>query len=761
MKRSIIPLLLLLLFLTCLPTVAAVAEEPSVGFKSYPSKLLSGVDPLSLTLDPTYDEDLYVAEVISAELWGDHGKIASMTWSDLHDATDLGTMASIGEYSVVVKVKFMHTISGDETEKTATANFRIFEYKATVAVSDNAGTSAVSQSGNVYYNDELNIRANPDSHHVFDHWERDGSTVGENDARYDLTAADSGKTITAVFAGSYEVKANHGDNGNVAPKAQGVISGGSLTLTAIPDTGYEVDEWTEGGNTLQTGGNKLTLTNITSDRNITVTFKKIQYPVTARVRGAGGTVSPTSTTVEHGGSITLTASPATGYEVEGWEHPGGTQTGGNTLTISDVTDEQEITVIFKKIQCQIFATVTNAGGTVSPTYESVEHGGSITLTATPDAGYEVDEWGVNTGDKQTGGTTLAISNVTAARNIHVTFKKIQYAVTATAGTGGTVSPTAQTVEHGESLTLTASPDTGYEVDEWTEDGATLQTGGNTLAISNVTAARNIAVTFKKIQYAVTATAGAGGAVSPTSESVEHGDPITLTASPDTGYEVDEWTGDGISPQTGGNELTLTNITAARNITVTFKKIQYTVTATAGAGGTVSPTSDTVMHDGFVTLTATPDKGYLIDQWVEGGVTLQTGGDTLTLNDIKTSRYINVSFRIPAAPKVSLIDVRESAKTPEEGMPVPCEIWVYLEGEGLANVALTRVWQEDGEEKSEIFDLYSLQGEKETVRFFTVYQPGEYFATVQDIFGQSRISKRFVIEIVDGKLDETPNTPNGK
>ncbi|MGB2863320.1 MAG: hypothetical protein WBC05_08350, partial [Sedimentisphaerales bacterium] len=72
------------------------------------------------------------------------------------------------------------------------------------------------------------------------------------------------------------------------------------------------------------------------------------------------------------------------------------------------------------------------GGSVSPGSVSVPSGGSQTFTATPDAGYAVDKWYLFSAETQEGGTTYTISDIQTDQRIHVTFKKAEYTIIATA-----------------------------------------------------------------------------------------------------------------------------------------------------------------------------------------------------------------------------------------------------------------------------------------------------------------------------------------
>ena len=292
-----------------------------------------------------------------------------------------------------------------------------------------------------------------------------------------------------------------------------------------------------------------------------------------------------------------------------------------------------------------------ANGGISPnTAQTVSGGGSATFTATPNTGYAVNQWVLNGTPVQTGGTGYTVGNVTGSRTVQVTFKlaSVQYTVTPSAGANGGISPNrAQTVSSGGSATFTATPNTGYAVDQWLVNGATVQTGGTGYTVSNVTGGTTVQVTFKLLIYAVTPSAGANGGISPnTAQTVGSGGSATFTATPNTGYAVDQWLVNGATVQTGGTGYTVGNVTGSRTVQVTFKLLTYAVTPSVGANGSISPnTAQTVSSGGSATFTATPNTGYAVDQWLLNGATVQTGGTGYTVGNVTGSRTVQVTFKL--------------------------------------------------------------------------------------------------------------------
>ncbi len=59
----------------------------------------------------------------------------------------------------------------------------------------------------------------------------------------------------------------------------------------------------------------------------------------------------------------------------------------------------------------------------------------------------------------------------------------------------------------------------------------------------------------------------------------------------------------------GSTYTTGAITAACTVSASFTQNSYTVTATAGANGGISPASQSVAHGATTTFTVTPNTGY--------------------------------------------------------------------------------------------------------------------------------------------------------
>lgn len=248
-----------------------------------------------------------------------------------------------------------------------------------------------------------------------------------------------------------------------------------------------------------------------------------------------------------------------------------------------------------KPQTPKYKVTLNSGkhGTVTvkpslPADGMVEAHTRLSFTAQPDEGYEVDTWimaAPRSADKKEAALTVAEKTT-----VTVTFKpKIKkYKIMLNKNEYGTVTvspalPADGMVEQYKTLTFTAQPDEGYEV-EWT--GAAPDNADKNKATLTVTANAVVTATFKKpgnsseVQnYHVALSSGSNGTLIadtplPADGMVAAGSILTFTATPDSAYEVEAWTGAVANPS-DSTKATLT-VTAHTTISVTFKKKQANI-----------------------------------------------------------------------------------------------------------------------------------------------------------------------------------------
>ena len=163
---------------------------------------------------------------------------------------------------------------------------------------------------------------------------------------------------------------------------------------------------------------------------------------------------------------------------------------------------------------------------------------------TPDTGYEVDVLTVTPADagvKVTVNGNKSFIMPESTVTVSATFKKIEYAITIGSLTNGTVTAqksggTVSTANYQDTITLTVTPDTNYELDTLTVKDSS----NNDVAVSNNTftmpaSAVTVSATFKKSNYKISSVATNGSVIIP--ETAQYQDNIRLVMSPDVGLGV--------------------------------------------------------------------------------------------------------------------------------------------------------------------------------------------------------------------------------
>ncbi len=288
-----------------------------------------------------------------------------------------------------------------------------------------------------------------------------------------------------------------------------------------------------------------------------------------------------------------------------------------------------------------------SGGTISPSGTFFQtQGGSQTFTVTPSAGYTTASVLVD-GTSVGAVSSYTFSNIAANHTISATFTAgaTSYTITPSAGANGTISPSgAVTVNSGGSQTFSFTPATGYQVSSVVVDGTTVTTASS-YTFSNVTGSHTISVTFAPTMntYTITASAGANGTISPSGAvTVNSGGSQTFSFSPATGYKVSSIVVDNATVTTASS-YTISNVTGSHTISVTFAPITYTITASAGANGTISPSGAvTVNSGGSQTFSFTPATGYQVSSvLIDGG---SVGALTsYTFSNVTANHTISATF----------------------------------------------------------------------------------------------------------------------
>ena len=274
-------------------------------------------------------------------------------------------------------------------------------------------------------------------------------------------------------------------------------------------------------------------------------------------------------------------------------------------------------------------------------------GSGQTYTITPDPGYRVAPLVVD-GQQLPGATTYTFAGVGADHYINAYFEPSDLTITAAAAANGTISPAGATgVTSGQSQTFTITPNPGFAVSALVVDGQQLP-AATSHTFTNVTTDHYINAYFVASDIVITAAAGPYGNISPAGATVvTQGGDQAYTITPNAGYQIAKIVVDG-ELLLGAPIYTFTNVVANHYINAYFEPIagatSFSVTAAAGAGGSISPAGVTAVPTGSdLTYTITPDPGKTVVALVVDGVFL-SGATSYTFTNVTHNHYINAYFQ---------------------------------------------------------------------------------------------------------------------
>lgn len=462
-----------------------------------------------------------------------------------------------------------------------------------------------------------------------------------------------------------------------------------ITITAVPNAGYRVQDWTINGQTTADTAVSKTLSPLQGETTVQVRFVKLVTGITfgpTDETSEGGYLSEAiangesilkdaadGANIAAGVPIKFTAEVKPGYAIEGWyvnnvrDDSAGT---GETYTYPNTTSANSI-YIAPKFQQVEYDITTGDNVTVNGQNSTIARGGeSLTFTAVPPAGQNVTGWMVNGKVVAGNGNTLTWTvengcltkpNVTAY-HVEAQFSAGEYEVTYSQPAGGTLSASVADgtqVNGGTKVAFTAEPDKGYEIDEWTVNGHSVANSGSTYTL-NVTENSTVAVTFKAMVPVSAVLNGRNGNIAITANGktitdgyVSSGSDVTFTITPEnTDDMVQAWqvNGSTVAEMTDTADAPLTytvkNVTAKTEVSATLiERPTYTITVTSEGSGTASAEPASVKRGGSTTVTAVPSSNsYYLKEWsVNGGAAQAASGNTLALTEIRRDTTVKTVF----------------------------------------------------------------------------------------------------------------------
>jgi hypothetical protein len=530
-----------------------------------------------------------------------------------------------------------------------------------------------------------------------------GSITNRSVMTYHFGVINSDQTITAVFgnkitATGFGVYMNPTGTTYYAPGANPTymltpFTGARIsTIVATPSVGVAVNipvQGTGGGQTVALGQPGYPFAALNKDWTLVATAVVGLTTSTT----AHGSVTPAGfNEYPFGNDVWVVATPDPGYKVNQFYidgvdvlDPSSPGYPSPRLDFSSapviryrctMTQAHEAHATFYAYEITPFIAGSGTGGTIDPpTKVRVFAHAQFPFIITPDLDYHVAYIGVtdlNTGNTKIfdnlpphGGYTVLFQDIMTDYRLSTSFTIDEYQITiknAKTSEGGKVFPTGDLsnsspdgimiVNSGTSQNFSIEPDLGWKIQNVFLDGDSLGPKAS-LALNKIRADHVIDARFAQIQFTITATAGnhgtivkdgwtkpvpAGGAY-----PVIYGDNAKFIITPDHGYKIGTIMKDGTSVNLDP-EQNFYYVTSDHTITASFiPATTYTITATAGTGGTISPSGSVSVYEGDdQKFDFTPNAGYeiadvLVDQQSQGKIT------TYTFQNVSGNHTIEVTF----------------------------------------------------------------------------------------------------------------------
>lgn len=528
--------------LSSLPSAAADADAQSLQYAA----LLGGLSTLanneSAATDP-FDTVLAIIDDASdGEIDGqkDGAPIEIEAGTNLPGIDSADLVGAVDDYTTTTADGDFSTVSAFTVSASAGANGAVSP--TSVSVFAGAAPTFTLTADDGYHVDAAS-----------------GCAGGVSGNTFIADALSSACSLSVTFAiNEYAVTVDTADGGSVNPGSATVEHGDTTMFTFAEDIGYELTGVTGCGGALS--GSTYTTGTITQACTVTPTFALKTYSVSTTVSG-DGVLDPTGATVTHGSTASFDVTPTLGSQNDSVTASCGTgslqnDSGQLVYTTPVITEDCVVSASFSAQQLLVTTSITGAG-TATPPSATVAYGNQTAITFTADAN------NVLTSASGCGGTltgnVFSTGQITGSCVINALFSPVSYTVTTTA-TNGTFAPANPAVAHGQTQSITLTPDEGYVLTGATGCGGTL--AGNVFTTGVVTAACDVTATYELAEYTVTASSNAGGMVSPSSQPITHGNTASFTITPNSGFTISSVSGCGGLTAGAGDSYVTTNTVAA-------------------------------------------------------------------------------------------------------------------------------------------------------------------------------------------------------
>jgi len=578
-----------------------------------------------------------------------------------------------GDVTIEDSLQLTTKITIGSSDAVVYARFEPKPYTLKVS-SRSGGSSDPSGEVTVYHGVPFEIKALANGSHNFDRWRILSGSAAIDDsmsATTTITLTDGNTEVEARFRRKrYTLTVRSESGGNATPSGDVTVQHGVRTdISASPNNSNQFERWTvtSGSAEFDDSLSASTMVRLRSgDATVEAVYKRKEYTLTLESRN-GGSIDPSGDLViRHGQATSVSADPNNGFLFGVWRVTSGSADIADSTSVSTTirlrSGDATVQARFRRKRYSLTVEAGN-GGDVSPSGTvNVSHGVRTSINATANGSHIFNKWVVTNGtadfgDENSASTTVRLRSGDAT--IRATFATKQYTLSVTSTGGGSTDPSGdQTVNHGANTSITASPATGYQFDQWSVTSGTATIADQDASSTTVrltSGDATVQADFNLKQYTLTVNSSIGGSTNPSGNTtVNHGTTKSISATASTGYEFDEWTVESGSATFGNSNNASTTVTlTSGNATIKagFLLKTYTLTVNNDGNGTTNPNGgNTVTHGVAKAISASAgSEEYMFKRWsvTSGSPTIGDASESSTnVTLTQGNATIKAEFGIP-------------------------------------------------------------------------------------------------------------------
>lgn len=451
-----------------------------------------------------------------------------------------------------------------------------------------------------------------------------------------LTMAAENATIVPVFKKSSFAISFTTNDGNVVDVAESAVFGEEVTVTFVPAKGYKFKEIKSGDIKFSVDAESAsaTFTMPAEDVKGTVEFDKIDYTI-IYAESANGSISGAST-AHYGDKVVVTVKPDDHYEIATIFPTTNVAIAEDGKTAILTMGDSDITLIatFNKKLYPI-SVLSNGPGKLVPNVTEAGIGESVTISINPELGGRLEDLDISGASYELSDdkSSVVITVKEPAVVVVGTFAESSFKISVEDDGHGKVSaPTS--AKYQESIEISVTPDTGYELESMRINGLEIKLADNVYSYTMPNSDVVISVVFKAINYNITIGEVANGTLASDKTKAHVGEEVTVQYQAAEGFHF-------LSFYINGDVKSLSEdnkfVMPASDVVLTakFSKEGYGISVRDVEGGTVIPSVYEANVGDVVDLAIVPVPGY---EFVSVGV---ADGQRATVSDVDIQKLTAV------------------------------------------------------------------------------------------------------------------------